>query len=154
MDLCGAFQQGVVDRIPRKTRKTKYEDRREAAVVIRNRGRVLMRKCQVGERWAGLWDFPRFQLTQPAGARQRQELQRHLVALTGGPVQIGTRLLTMRHGVTRFRIQLDCYEAEFAERPPRMKAPLKWVAMSRLHRYPLSVTGRKIGNSVLQDPYG
>ena len=126
----------------------KYEDRKEAAVVIRNRGRVLLRKCQQGERWAGLWDFPRFHLTTQSGGRQRKELKRHLDELTGEPIQIGDKLTSMRHGVTRFRIELDCYEAEFETRPPRISAPLKWVAPSQLHSYPLSVTGRKIAKLV------
>ena len=28
--------------------------------MIRRNGRVLMRECGPDERWAGLWDFPRF----------------------------------------------------------------------------------------------
>ena len=147
-DLCGAFQQGIVEQVPQKTAKLQYEDRKEAAVVIRSRGRVLLRQCQLGERWAGLWDFPRFHLTQPKGGRQRRELKQHLAALTGGPIQIGNKLITMRHGVTRYRIELDCYEAEFETQPPRISAPLKWVTLSQLHSYPLSVTGRKIGKLI------
>jgi A/G-specific adenine glycosylase len=154
IDLCAAHARGIVDQIPLKAQKMKYEDRKEAAVVIRNRGRVLLRKCQDGERWAGLWDFPRFHLTQPAGVRQRRELQQHLRNLTGQMVQIGTRLTTIQHGVTRFRIELDCYEAHFEMQPPRLSAPLKWILLSRLLGYPLSVTGRRIERLLTEQENG
>ena len=35
---------------------------REAAVVVRRGGRVLLLLRPEGGRWAGLWDFPRFAL--------------------------------------------------------------------------------------------
>src|SRR5262249_40699929 len=58
--LCQAHRDNAVDQIPLPTKRMNYEDASEVAVVIRHRGRVLVRQCQTGERWAGLWDFPRF----------------------------------------------------------------------------------------------
>ncbi len=42
---------------------------REAAVVIRRGGRVLLLRCPEGQRWAGLWDFPRFAVQSPDAPR-------------------------------------------------------------------------------------
>jgi translation initiation factor IF-2 len=35
----------------------------EAAVVVRKNGAVLLRQCGPDERWTGLWDFPRLDVT-------------------------------------------------------------------------------------------
>ena len=65
-DLCPTRAAGLQAVIPASPRKLRYEDVHETAVVVRRRGRVLLRRCAEGERWAGLWDFPRFQV-KPAG---------------------------------------------------------------------------------------
>ncbi len=58
-DLCPTFRLGLQDEIPLPKRKTRYEDRHEAAVIVRRGDRVVLRRCGPDERWAGLWDFPR-----------------------------------------------------------------------------------------------
>jgi hypothetical protein len=52
--------------------------------------------------------------------------------------------------VTRFRITLDCYEAEFrSEAAAKAGAlPMKWVRPGDLERYPLSSTGRTLARLV------
>ena len=60
--VCAAYAADLQGSIPRPKAKKKYTELREAAIVIRRNGRVLMRECGPEERWAGLWDFPRFEL--------------------------------------------------------------------------------------------
>jgi A/G-specific adenine glycosylase len=146
--LCQARQRQLVEQIPRSGKRTNYEDITEVAVIVRERGRVLVRHCQPGERWAGLWDFPRFAATSDGagGVSIERQVAEHVRELAGLDVIAGRRLTTLKHGVTRFRITLHCYEATRATRA-RMFADrdsLQWVAIARLSDYPLSVTGRKI----------
>ena len=58
--LCRAFSFRVQGQIPLPKRKPAAEAVREAAVVVRRGGRVLLIRRPEGGRWAGLWDFPRF----------------------------------------------------------------------------------------------
>ena len=59
---CAAQARGLQDQIPRPKKKTTYEPVHEAAVVIQHATRgVLLRRCGNDERWAGMWDFPRFE---------------------------------------------------------------------------------------------
>ena len=58
--LCRANQQGRQQEIPPPKIKRPVEAVREAAVLVRRRGRVLLLRWPEGRRWAGLWDFPRF----------------------------------------------------------------------------------------------
>ncbi len=147
---CAAWREGCVDQVPRPPDKTKYEKVTEAAVVIRRNRRVLIRQCQPGERWAGLWDFPRCPVKQQNEAARRTEIQDAIHQQTGEPVALGSLLARMQHAVTRYRITLECYEAERVHGGNRNAAKKKpspiqrWVYPSQLDGFPLSVTGRKL----------
>ena len=139
--LCQAHQRGCVETLKPTTKKLKFTEAHEAAVVVRNGTRVLLRQCAQDERWAGLWDFPRFAIDSEGPQFAAEELRGKVSDLTGVDCQPGALLKTIKHGVTRFRITLDCYEAL---RVGGRLREAKWVAVSELANYPLSVTGRKI----------
>lgn len=144
--LCRANALGVQAEIPQARPKPAFEQLHEAALVVRRGGRVLIVRRPEGGRWAGLWDFPRYPIDhQPAPALfpiLRQRLREH----TGVDAQPGEHLKRIRHGVTRFRITLDCYTARFlaAERRGPGGAELAWATPGQLNEYPLSSTGRKL----------
>lgn len=137
--LCPTRAAGQQEAIPIPKRKKQYEDRREVAVVVRKRNQVLLRRCQEGERWAGLWDFPRFEQK----GRNHNAVQQ-VAELTGIQIDQVDRLTTFHHGVTKYRITLQCYRADFVSGRCRRDAELVWVHRRKLSEYPLSVTGRKI----------
>lgn len=142
-ELCPTNSLGLQEEIPASRKKTGYEDVTEAAVVVRRRDKVLLRRCGDGERWSGLWDFPRFRIVASSGEPLHQELEAKLAELTGLVVETGRKLATIRHGVTRFRITLLCHEARCVR--GRLGAEnMRWVKPAQLQDYPLSVTGRKI----------
>ena len=60
--LCPTCKMGLQNRIPAVRQKTPVEELCEAAVVVERKGVVLLRQCGDDERWAGLWDFPRFRI--------------------------------------------------------------------------------------------
>jgi len=139
--VCGALAAGLQHKIPRPKAKQKYTDLREAAVVIRRNGRLLMRECGHGERWAGLWDFPRFALEAEGKIFASDEIVAKVRGQTGVTCEPGPLLKTIKHGVTRYRITLDCYRAEFVAGRARNA---RWIATEDLTDIPLSTTGRKI----------
>jgi len=145
-ELCRANQQGRQLEIPRPKAKKITEAVREAAVVVRRRGRVLLIRWPEGRRWAGLWDFPRCAIRAARPADARRELIEAVAAMTGAAVSPGRVLKTLTHGVTRYRITLDCYEAEFLENAARAENPLetRWLRPAELENYPLNSTGRKL----------
>ncbi len=149
--LCRANQQNRQHEIPRPKAKQQTESVREAAVVVRRRGRVLLIRWPEGSRrWAGLWDFPRF----ANGADKPSELRRELVdnvrRLAGITISPGKRIATLTHAVTRFRITLDCYEAQCVSRKQSANSALetRWLRPDELGDYPLSSTGRKLAKIV------
>jgi A/G-specific adenine glycosylase len=143
MSLCPTYRDKLQDVVPPARRKPNVESVREAAIVVRRRRQVLLMRRGEGGRWAGLWDFPRFAVSAAKGDEKLREL-------TGALARPRALLSTFKHGVTRFRITLDCYAADYvsaARRPPG-GAELRWVERSDFEHYPLSVTGRKLSRLV------
>jgi A/G-specific adenine glycosylase len=150
IDLCPTHRDGLQALVPARRRKPLTEYVCEAAVVIAWRGRVLLVRRGEGERWAGLWEFPRITCDRADVPPTAAELIAKIHSCTGIAIQHPRRLSTLRHGVTRFRITLECFEADAAEVPRRCRtaAEQKWVRPVELADYPLSSTGRKLARLV------
>jgi A/G-specific adenine glycosylase len=148
--LCAANKLGMQQRIPAAKPRPTFTHLREAAIIVRKNGSVLMRRCGETERWAGLWDFPRFELDSTGPLFAQPEIVAKVAAQTGIRCAPGAILKTLKHGVTRYRITLDCYEAAYVS--GRLKsspaAPIRWTALPQLSVLPLSTTGRKIAKLI------
>ena len=141
--FCTVRARGLQHCVPHPKKKTLYEAVHEAAVVIQHaKGGVLLRRCGADERWAGLWDFPRFE-TVADDALAPSELHRRVAELTGLTIRSARRFATIKYGVTRFRITLSCYRTS-CRRRGLARDDLRWVTLAEITSYPLSVTGRKI----------
>jgi A/G-specific adenine glycosylase len=145
-ELCPTRKAGLQEQIPAPKKPKRFEEVAEAAVVLRRRdGRVLLRRHQPGERWAGLWGFPRFALAgkKPRSAELKEQLQR----LTGQQTPAFARLAVIKHGVTRFRITLHVLQGEVLKvRSAALpkETEFAWVKPGDLSQRALSTTGRKI----------
>jgi A/G-specific adenine glycosylase len=147
MSLCPTFAQNLQGEIPRAKAKTEYTDLHEVAVVVRRREKILVRRCGPGERWAGLWDFPRIELASPHAPDRGEQIRRKVHELTGVSIELGEMLSTIKHGVTRYRITLACYEATCTT-PVRSTQQQRWITPESLNELPLSTTGRKLARLI------
>ena len=148
--LCRARGSDLVAAIPRPKRRPAVEQRREAALLVRRRGRVLLVRIPEGRRWAGLWDFPRFELAGDAAGDPAAGLTAAIEASMGIAVRVGEHLLSLKHAVTRYRITLDCFAAQYLGNGSTSAAApdAHWVRPADLDRYPLSTTGRRLARLV------
>ncbi|QEG42134.1 A/G-specific adenine glycosylase [Roseimaritima ulvae] len=142
---CAAHQQGLETTIPGKVKKIQYEQRTEFALLVRCRqsDRYLVHRVPDGQRWAGLWDFPRFgpPHADSVHAAAQQTQQTFDVQVT-----VGEPAKTIRHGVTKYRITLQAFHAD-TEHNSNAAEPSddrKWLSTDQLKQLPLSVTGRKL----------
>jgi A/G-specific adenine glycosylase len=71
------------------------------------------------------------------------QLSAAVLRSTGIKMLVGDRLTTLKHGVTRFRITLICYQGTWHEGKLRRRQ-LRWVLPQDLEHFPLSMTARKI----------
>lgn len=164
---CVAHRDGLENEIPGKVSAVRYEDRQEFALIVADaRGHYLVRELPDSGRWAGMWDFPR------AAAATAEEASTWLRDQIGHAVEVGPKVGSFKHAVTKYRISLDVHEAtiESAESFSGSAAPTtgpnsasgsatgdinsggtcsvpepwQFVAASQLGSLPMSVTGRKI----------
>jgi A/G-specific adenine glycosylase len=145
--ICRANKLGLQDKIPAPKPRQTFTALREAAIIVRKNGSVLMRQCGPTERWAGLWDFPRFELEATGPLFAKEEIATKVAEQTGIRCAPGGLLKTLKHGVTRYRITLDCYEAAHVSgraKPGATTAAVRWLPIGQLVSLPLSTTGRKI----------
>ncbi len=153
---CAARAQGLQHEIPRAPAKLTFESVREVAVVVTKAdGSVLIRRYQPGERWAGLWDFVRFPLPGQSGdapdIHHPFALEPEVHRRTGWRVTLAAKpLMRIKHGVTRFRITLDVYEATANEETLSPDRQQQWVNLTALESMPFSTTGRKIARLVAE----
>lgn len=67
--LCQAFLSGSQDRIPVMKPRVAITNVTEVALAVRRKGMLLLRQRTENERWAGLWDFVRFEVADETAAR-------------------------------------------------------------------------------------
>jgi A/G-specific adenine glycosylase len=147
---CVARRLGLQNEIPLKAPPPAITEVREAAVVIRRGKDVLLtQRPESASRWANLWEFPHGPLAdgeshEGAAARLAREL-------TGLEVTLGPELLTLRHGVTRYRITMACFEAEQTGGEFRSDFYRRglWVPPARLAEYPVSAPQRRLTEALI-----
>ena len=145
---CAAFANGQQLETPLRPARVAPTSVTEIAVAVHRSGRYLMLRRPPGVRWAGLWDFVRFAWEDG----RRQSLDGIAGAVhehAGVAVEVAERIAEIRHSVTRFRITLCCYAAEWTGGEiDRSGREFRWVPPRRFASLPLSVTGRKLARLV------
>jgi A/G-specific adenine glycosylase len=147
---CAARQSGSPEDFPARTPPPAPTLVEEAAVVIRRGQRVLLaRRPADATRWANLWEFPHGTLTD--GETHEQAAVRLVRELTGLEVRLLPELATVRHGVTRFRITMVCFQAEHlaGSFQSAFYAESAWLAPKRLADYPVSSPQRRLIRTLL-----
>ena len=167
---CVAFAVGQQHELPRLPARAAITDVTEAYLVVANKNRVLLRQRAENERWAGLWDFPRCELppgsladrsfsktgnTHPALPFDSGEsvsiptaIMRTLKLSLYEQTEIAAEILEpfaeIRHGVTRYRIRVICFNARYQSGVASSDS--RWISPANLHEYPLSRSGRKLAD--------
>jgi len=140
----------------------------------------LIRQCGPNEWWTGLWDFPRVEVdlqtfqsldlplftakystTESFVAENLADYSKEIAMLFKDRFQLqiklhGTALRTIKHSVTRYRIQLRVCSATMTDNKNKKKQPLevnsigsttdqfRWVTLDELETLPLSASARKV----------
>jgi A/G-specific adenine glycosylase len=149
---CPTSQNGQTDRIPAPKPQKIYTDLTEAVVLLRNTSaQWFVRRCGESERWAGLWDFPRFDVTgrnhpdQVAAILQESMQQKY-----GLDLVVHDLHYSLRHAVTRYRIQLHCFlgvlKTGSNPNESNRNAPgsCRWLALDALHALAWNASGKRI----------
>ena len=142
--FCESANRGLQSVIPSPQTKEQKEYRSEAALLVRKRGKTLLIRSPEGQRWAGLWDFPRAEMETEAVPQNR------LSELTGRKLTLGRLICSLKHSVTKYRITLFLYEGTDAGALGKKSlCETHWATTSELQELALNSTARKLVQSVL-----
>lgn len=165
---CRARQLGLEDALPSGGAKPRIERVREAAVVVRRGVCVLVVRQPPAARWAGMFDFPRVTAGDQKGKTLLRLLAAHVEQLAGVSIEPPRKIGEIRHGVTRFRIRLECYESSVCHGGGSLGEPasgrgrarvkpvsgavdgVRWVTARQLSGLPMPVPGRRLSELALQ----
>ena len=163
---CLALTNDQVDQIPQPKIRPVITPVTEVSVAIRHKAKYLLRLRPEGERWAGLWDFVRFEIDKGLGdsvlfsgksstkslfagdAALETLIEQEVLARTGLTVECGAAIRQIKHSVTRYRIRLLCFAAKRVSGRLQTGQTFRWVSPDDFDDYPLSVTGRKLAGSI------
>ncbi|MBU3758308.1 MAG: A/G-specific adenine glycosylase [Candidatus Omnitrophica bacterium] len=135
---CRARALGNPTRFPVQPRRVKIEKIRNFSLVLNQRDKVWLQKQSAEGRWGGLWMFPFW-----------DNLKSLLQAAddAGGAAQ---KWFSLKHGYTKFQIQLDVYHAAVSAvaRTCKRGTSGRWVRLEELKGYALPAPHRKIAEKL------
>jgi A/G-specific adenine glycosylase len=145
---CQARRLGVQDEIPVRQVQPQAVSVQEAGIVVWRGPDVLLVQRPADGRWAGLWEFPHGTLED--GESHEDAARRLLRQLTGLRADLGSEVLTLRHGITHYRITIVCFEAW--HRGGTFRSPFyqgaRWVPPARLRDFPVSAPQRRLAEAL------
>ena len=145
--FCESAKQGLQNEIPSLKTKEQTEYRTEVALLIRKKTKTLLIRSPEGERWAGLWDFPRAgtEAELPLMFAKDPVLQNRLAELTGRKLTPGRLICSLKHAVTKYRITLFfCEGMDTGKTGNTALCETRWVTAAELQELPLNSTARKL----------
>lgn len=149
--VCEARRMGRQAQIPPPPRRPEITELAEVAVVVQQGPQYLLMQRLPGERWAGLWDFLRFDEREAADEGLPAYLRRRFGIETVGHAEF----LSLTHGVTRYRICLRGVHCEWrGGAAQEEERPFQWVSLDGLAETPLPVTGRKLADALAKTMAG
>lgn len=153
--LCPTYADGLQASIPVLAPKKVITELTHVAILIRDRGQILMSRNTADQWWAGLWDLPRVDASQlvsfqkksvskgSLNAEDLEWLSTELNKRYGVDCQVVQHHRTFKHAVTRYRITLHTFTANVATRPKRTP-DLAWHCPAAALELPLTAPAKKI----------
>lgn len=132
--ICRARKSGLAESLPNLGKRRKSVRRNHVAVVLRKRGRLLVRRRAVGEINGGLWEFPSNEADadDPGGFQWLEKVWRQ-------PPDSLRILGEIKHSITVNRITLKVYAAEVKRGFRNLGESYRWILPDELER--LAFTG-------------
>jgi A/G-specific adenine glycosylase len=134
---CAARRLGAVDRFPAAARRTHATQRRFIALLVRKRGRFLVRSRPAGVVNAGLWEFPNIEI--PVKSKNPASLAAPFKTASARP------FFSVRHSITRYRVLLEAYHA--AAPAPAVTDGV-WKTIAQMDALPFASAHRKVLEAV------
>lgn len=132
---CHAFEKQTVDVIPNQGKKQELIPIKAAVAIIKKDGKIFIQKRPSGGLMGGLWEFPGGKIKNES---VRKGLEREIKEEIGIRLKNIKLFKKIRHGYTKFKVDLRAYTAELDGENQKIKAAsqAKWVRIQDLKKYP------------------
>jgi A/G-specific adenine glycosylase len=109
VELCQAYALDLVDQLPLKQKSKKIPLRHEIALLIDNRGQILVRRRALEGFLGGLWEFPCCSLGENESAQQKLAWLVAEFGLNDETQSAPSAIAEIEHVYSHFRLQVSAY---------------------------------------------
>jgi len=149
---CAARRDDLTEELPNLGKRAPSTARRFVACVLERDGTFLVRQRPAGVVNAHLWEFPNTELALDAGDAGAQRL---LEFELGGVLPSLAPFTSVKHTITRYRIQLDVFRGMLCKARLGARAGAgEWIKSSKLHELPFTSAHRKVLLKLLRSEHG
>jgi len=149
---CVAHRTQRVGQLPQLAPRPAVTQVANVAALVQRKGQVLIgQRGSDAARWPSMWQFPNVDLL-PSEA-PRDGVERALQQWCGVAATCGELLLSLKHSVTRYRINVSLFTSTISGAPEaRGCAAARWVALHELHSLAMPAAHRKLARALLNHP--
>ncbi len=132
---CKAYKKKTINTIPDHGEKIKKIPIKVAIAVIKKDGKIFIQKRPPKGLMAGLWEFPGGKIERETPLKA---LRREIGEELGIKIKNVKKIRQIKHGYTKFSVDLHCYSADFDKGKIKLRAATegKWVKPEQLKKYP------------------
>jgi len=140
---CKAYEKKTINRIPDRGEKIKKIPIKVAIAVIKKDGKIFIQKRPKKGLMAGLWEFPGGKVEKET---PKKALEREINEELGIKIKNIKKIRRIKHGYTRFSVDLHCYSADFNKGKIKLKIATdgRWVKPGQLKKYPFPAANVKL----------
>ncbi|MGC1306340.1 MAG: A/G-specific adenine glycosylase [Phormidesmis sp.] len=148
---CAAYNQNAVLEFPMtETRKPLPHKKIGVAVITNAQGKILIDRRKQEGLLGGLWEFPGGKI-EP-GESVEACVKREIMEELGIEIEVGSRLITIDHAYTHFKVTLNVFNCKHLSGEPQ---PIEcdeviWVTLDEIDEYPFPKANGQIIKAIKQ----
>ncbi len=142
---CAAYNQNAVTDFPMTSPRQPLPHKQiGVAVITDDQGRILIDRRKQAGLLGGLWEFPggKIEPNESVEACISREIKEEL----GIEIEVGTRLITIEHAYTHFKVTLNVFNCKHLSGDPQPleSDEVKWVTLDEIDEYPFPKANSQI----------
>ncbi|WP_059105824.1 A/G-specific adenine glycosylase [Shouchella shacheensis] len=148
-EQCRAYEQGVQEELPVKSKKKKAKEKELASFLLRSKeGKVLIEKRPSTGLLAGLWQFPQVEVADPSNEVERKQLLKD----TYGPqTSLESSNADITHVFSHLVWHIQLYYGRVKDQDLHKHVHLRWVDVHELEAYAFPVFQQKLINQCYEE---
>ncbi|NJM96227.1 MAG: A/G-specific adenine glycosylase [Phormidesmis sp. RL_2_1] len=148
---CAAYNQNAVSQFPMTESRQPIPHKHIGVAVITDaQGNILIDRRKQEGLLGGLWEFPGGKI-EP-GESVEECIRREITEELGIEIEVGSRLITIEHAYTHFKVTLNVFNCRHlsGEPQPIECDEVKWVTLDEIDEYPFPKANGKIIEAMRQ----